>query len=201
MSNIQVHTLTDGGQTSLDVARKIAAFVDGARETLELALYDIRLHDETADVVRDGARRRARARRSRSARLQRGRGRRASSGAAAAEDRARPDRVAAVRDRGRARLARPDAPQVRRARPRCGLERLDELDRRFVDAGGERHRRRRVDGRCDSLPGGFRAALEEAQGRGVGQSRDGSDPRRRRAGAAPGSRRSAARSSRTGSRI
>jgi phosphatidylserine/phosphatidylglycerophosphate/cardiolipin synthase-like enzyme len=52
MSNIQVHTLTDGGQTSLDVARKIAAFVDVARETLELALYDIRLHDETADVVR-----------------------------------------------------------------------------------------------------------------------------------------------------
>ena len=49
---IDVHTLTDGGQTSLDVARKIAAFVDGARETLELALYDIRLHDETADIVR-----------------------------------------------------------------------------------------------------------------------------------------------------
>ena len=49
---IHVHTLTDGGQTSLDVARKIAAFVDGARETLELALYDIRLHDETADIVR-----------------------------------------------------------------------------------------------------------------------------------------------------
>ena len=49
---IHVHTLTDGGQTSLDVARKIAAFVDGARETLELALYDIRLHDETGDIVR-----------------------------------------------------------------------------------------------------------------------------------------------------
>ena len=58
MSNIQVHTLTDGGQTSLDVARKIAAFVDGARETLELALYDIRLKDETGDIVRDAARRR-----------------------------------------------------------------------------------------------------------------------------------------------
>src|SRR6478672_10333176 len=53
MSNIQVHTLTDGGQTSLDVARKIAAFVDVARETLELALYDIRLKDETGDIVRD----------------------------------------------------------------------------------------------------------------------------------------------------
>jgi phosphatidylserine/phosphatidylglycerophosphate/cardiolipin synthase-like enzyme len=49
---IDVHTLTDGGQTSLDIARRIAAFVDGAKETLELALYDIRLHDETAEVVK-----------------------------------------------------------------------------------------------------------------------------------------------------
>src|SRR3954467_4697365 len=51
-SLIDVHTLSDGGQTSLDVARKIAAFVDGARETLELALYDIRLQDDTAEIVR-----------------------------------------------------------------------------------------------------------------------------------------------------
>jgi len=49
---IDVHTLTDGGQTSLDVARRIAAFVEPAQKTLELALYDFRLHDETADVVR-----------------------------------------------------------------------------------------------------------------------------------------------------
>jgi phosphatidylserine/phosphatidylglycerophosphate/cardiolipin synthase-like enzyme len=51
-SLIDVQTLTDGGQTSLEVAHKIASFVDDARETLELALYDLRLHDETADVVR-----------------------------------------------------------------------------------------------------------------------------------------------------
>ena len=50
---ITVHTLTDGGQTSLDIAHKIADFVAPARETLELALYDLRLHDDTADVVRD----------------------------------------------------------------------------------------------------------------------------------------------------
>jgi phosphatidylserine/phosphatidylglycerophosphate/cardiolipin synthase-like enzyme len=49
---IQVHELTDGGQTSLDVARRIAGFLDGARESLEIALYDLRLHDETADIVR-----------------------------------------------------------------------------------------------------------------------------------------------------
>jgi phosphatidylserine/phosphatidylglycerophosphate/cardiolipin synthase-like enzyme len=49
---IEVHTLTDGGQTSLDIARRITAFLDEARISLELALYDLRLHDETADVVR-----------------------------------------------------------------------------------------------------------------------------------------------------
>jgi phosphatidylserine/phosphatidylglycerophosphate/cardiolipin synthase-like enzyme len=50
---IEVHTLTDGGQTSLDVAHRIADFVGKARETLSLAMYDIRLQDETGDVVRD----------------------------------------------------------------------------------------------------------------------------------------------------
>jgi phosphatidylserine/phosphatidylglycerophosphate/cardiolipin synthase-like enzyme len=50
---IEVHTLTDGGQTSLEVARKIASFLDEARVSLELALYDLRLHDDTADIVRD----------------------------------------------------------------------------------------------------------------------------------------------------
>ena len=49
---IHVRTLTDGGQTSLEIARAIAAYLDAARESLELALYDLRLHDETADVVR-----------------------------------------------------------------------------------------------------------------------------------------------------
>jgi phosphatidylserine/phosphatidylglycerophosphate/cardiolipin synthase-like enzyme len=49
---IDVRTLTDGGQSSLDVARMIEAFVAPARETLELALYDVRLHDDTADVVK-----------------------------------------------------------------------------------------------------------------------------------------------------
>ena len=49
---IDVRTLTDGGQRSLEVARWLAEFVSAAQESLELALYDIRLHDETADVVR-----------------------------------------------------------------------------------------------------------------------------------------------------
>jgi phosphatidylserine/phosphatidylglycerophosphate/cardiolipin synthase-like enzyme len=50
---ITVRTLTDGGQTSIEVAKMIAEFVAPVRESLELALYDIRLHDDTADVVRD----------------------------------------------------------------------------------------------------------------------------------------------------
>jgi phosphatidylserine/phosphatidylglycerophosphate/cardiolipin synthase-like enzyme len=49
---IQVHELTDGGQTSLDIARLIAGFLDAAQASLDIALYDLRLHDETADVVR-----------------------------------------------------------------------------------------------------------------------------------------------------
>jgi phosphatidylserine/phosphatidylglycerophosphate/cardiolipin synthase-like enzyme len=47
-----VRTLTDGGQTALDVAHMIADFLTPAKESLELALYDFRLHDGTADVVR-----------------------------------------------------------------------------------------------------------------------------------------------------
>ena len=34
------------------MARKIAAFLDAAQYSLDFALYDVRLHDETADVVR-----------------------------------------------------------------------------------------------------------------------------------------------------
>jgi phosphatidylserine/phosphatidylglycerophosphate/cardiolipin synthase-like enzyme len=49
---IEVRTLTDGGQQALDVARPLAAFLAQAKETLELALYDVRLHDDTAAVVK-----------------------------------------------------------------------------------------------------------------------------------------------------
>jgi phosphatidylserine/phosphatidylglycerophosphate/cardiolipin synthase-like enzyme len=49
---IAVRTLTDGGQTPLEVAREIAAFLEPAQRTLDLALYDFRLHDDAAEVVR-----------------------------------------------------------------------------------------------------------------------------------------------------
>ena len=48
---IELRTLTDGGQTSLDIAREIAAFLDAAERTLDLALYDIRLTGEVADRI------------------------------------------------------------------------------------------------------------------------------------------------------
>jgi phosphatidylserine/phosphatidylglycerophosphate/cardiolipin synthase-like enzyme len=49
---VELRLLTDGGQPALDIAQAVAAFVGRARRSLDLALYDLRLHDETADVVR-----------------------------------------------------------------------------------------------------------------------------------------------------
>ncbi len=50
---IDVRTLTDGGQSPLEIAHAIADYLGTARQSLELALYDLRLEDETAEVVRD----------------------------------------------------------------------------------------------------------------------------------------------------
>jgi phosphatidylserine/phosphatidylglycerophosphate/cardiolipin synthase-like enzyme len=49
---IEVRTLTDGGQSSLQIAHAVAGVLDGAERSLALALYDIRLHAETAEVVK-----------------------------------------------------------------------------------------------------------------------------------------------------
>jgi phosphatidylserine/phosphatidylglycerophosphate/cardiolipin synthase-like enzyme len=54
---LTIHTLTDGGQAAADVARLIAAFLDGATTTLELAQYDFDLGAETAAIVGDAIRR------------------------------------------------------------------------------------------------------------------------------------------------
>jgi len=48
---IQVRTLTDGGQSPLEIARLLASFVERAERTLDLALYDINLADETESLV------------------------------------------------------------------------------------------------------------------------------------------------------
>ncbi len=44
-------TLTDGGQTAVDVAREVAAFLDAAEVSLALALYDLDLSGESEAIV------------------------------------------------------------------------------------------------------------------------------------------------------
>jgi phosphatidylserine/phosphatidylglycerophosphate/cardiolipin synthase-like enzyme len=48
---LEVRTLTDGGQSALDVAREIASFLGAARRSLELAQYDFHLGETTAAIV------------------------------------------------------------------------------------------------------------------------------------------------------
>lgn len=48
---IAVTTLTDGGQTAVQLAEQVAGFLDGARRTLELALYDVQLDGREAEPV------------------------------------------------------------------------------------------------------------------------------------------------------
>ncbi len=56
---LTVRTLTDGGQSAADVAGWIAAFLDGARETLDLAQYDFNVAGDAADIISDAIRRAA----------------------------------------------------------------------------------------------------------------------------------------------
>jgi phosphatidylserine/phosphatidylglycerophosphate/cardiolipin synthase-like enzyme len=53
MGSVEVFTLTDGGQSADDVARRVAGFLHPAKSTLELALYDVRLPDPTGSIVAD----------------------------------------------------------------------------------------------------------------------------------------------------
>ena len=48
---IEIHTLTDGGQQPPEIARAVASFLDGARQTLDLAQYDFNLADEARTIV------------------------------------------------------------------------------------------------------------------------------------------------------
>lgn len=50
---LELRTYRDGGQSAADVARDVAAFLGAAAESLELALYDIRLHDEAGAIVKE----------------------------------------------------------------------------------------------------------------------------------------------------
>jgi phosphatidylserine/phosphatidylglycerophosphate/cardiolipin synthase-like enzyme len=48
---IEILTLSPGGQTALEMAKRAAAFLGEARESLDLALYDVRLPGEPGDLV------------------------------------------------------------------------------------------------------------------------------------------------------
>ena len=48
---IELRTYRDGGQSAEDVAGEVVAFLDAAERSLELALYDIRLDGEAAELV------------------------------------------------------------------------------------------------------------------------------------------------------
>ena len=50
---IEAHTLTDGGQTALEVAQRLAGFLQAAERSLDLALYDFDLEQPTAKIVAD----------------------------------------------------------------------------------------------------------------------------------------------------
>jgi phosphatidylserine/phosphatidylglycerophosphate/cardiolipin synthase-like enzyme len=54
---IEICTLTDGGQQPAEVAQLVAAFIDEAERTLDLAQYDFHLGEETATIVGDAIRR------------------------------------------------------------------------------------------------------------------------------------------------
>jgi phosphatidylserine/phosphatidylglycerophosphate/cardiolipin synthase-like enzyme len=48
---IEAYPLNPDGQTALDLAGRVAGFLDEARRSLDLALYDVRLPGEPGDVV------------------------------------------------------------------------------------------------------------------------------------------------------
>ena len=56
MPPIDVITLTEGGQRAEAVAERLIAWLDAARESLDLALYDVRLPGELGDAVGDAIR-------------------------------------------------------------------------------------------------------------------------------------------------
>jgi len=48
---VELRTLTDGGQAAPEVAGEIATFLNDARESLDLALYDVRLESDSGALV------------------------------------------------------------------------------------------------------------------------------------------------------
>src|SRR5262245_44243785 len=51
--DIELRTLRDGGQSALEIAEYAAGFISGAKKSLDLALYDFDLEQDTAKLVAD----------------------------------------------------------------------------------------------------------------------------------------------------
>ena len=182
---IQLRTLVDGGQKPAEIARLLASFLERAERTLDIAIYDINLRDETEQIVLDTLR--AASRRGVRIRLLYNVDRRPPGKVAPPPPKTRADEIEALpfETVGVPGLAGPDAPQVRRARRRLRLDRLDELDGRLVVARGERDRRRRLGGGRGALLRGLRAAPAEAAGSSLGQGVDRARRRHPRRGSRP----------------
>src|SRR5207244_10299719 len=48
---IERRTLADGGQTPAEIADELKRFCDAATQSLDIAIYDVRLHGAVADCV------------------------------------------------------------------------------------------------------------------------------------------------------
>jgi phosphatidylserine/phosphatidylglycerophosphate/cardiolipin synthase-like enzyme len=48
---VELHTLSPGAQTAIEMAQRVAGFIGDARRSLDLALYDVRLPGEPGDLV------------------------------------------------------------------------------------------------------------------------------------------------------
>ncbi len=161
---IEIRTLTDGGQSGEEVLGRIDEFLAGARRSLDLAHYDLNVGPANAERLARSDPRGRRARCRSALPLQR-RPPEPDPGAAAAGAGRAADRVVRRARESDRRRAGPDAPQVRRARRRIGLDRLDELDRRLVHAPGERRCDGEVAGARNAVRRELRGALVEGSGR------------------------------------
>jgi phosphatidylserine/phosphatidylglycerophosphate/cardiolipin synthase-like enzyme len=53
---LEIETLTDGGQQPLEIARRVAGFIDSTERSLDVAQYDFHLAPDTAALVGDAVR-------------------------------------------------------------------------------------------------------------------------------------------------
>ena len=151
--------------------------------SLDLALYDVRLPGEPGDVVA------AALRDAPGAAWRCGSPTTPTTTSASSRRRrsTKPELIEALPfpTCGHPRHPGPDAPQVRGARRRVGLDRLHELDDRLLDAPGERDRRGRLSRAGRRVRAQLRGALEHARRRADRAPRSPRTLERRRA---PGAR-------------